>query len=511
MSRFQKFTRSLLSGYLLLGANIVYTLASVPLALHYLSAKEFGLWAVIMQVTMNLQLLVDLGMSGAVSRILIDHKDDANSTGYGTVIQTGGLAMLIQGGLVALVGGLVSLGLPQWMNVPPEFWRVFQALMIWQCVLLGLSFPLRLCTFVLQAHQRYDVCNYATVGGFAVNLLALWAGFHWQLGLSSMLLASAANLIFINGYCLVAVGRLRLLPAKGCWGRADWRAFREIFAYANDIFLLSVGQVLMSVSQTPVISATLGLEAAALWSVATKVFMLAQQMITRILDFSSAAFAEMMVRNEREKLQARFRDVVMLTAAVGALVCLLVAVCNRSFLAIWTHGRFFWSGADDLLMAGFVIAYTSTRCHTGLACLTKQIRAMKYLYLLEGVVFVGLSLLLAPRLRLAGVIASGLVSNLLCSGLYGLWRTTGYFQISTREVLVGWLAAPGRMFLVVLAAAVALWFATRALPPGPQFLVNTAVLGVFGGGCLWKIGLSESLRHEVAGLLRKARAKILKR
>ena len=50
MSRFKRFTHSLLSGYVLLGANILYTFASVPLALHYLSKKEIGLWGVVTQI-----------------------------------------------------------------------------------------------------------------------------------------------------------------------------------------------------------------------------------------------------------------------------------------------------------------------------------------------------------------------------------------------------------------------------------------------------------------------------
>ena len=37
MSRLKNFTRSLLSGYAQIAVNVLYTLASVPLALHYLS------------------------------------------------------------------------------------------------------------------------------------------------------------------------------------------------------------------------------------------------------------------------------------------------------------------------------------------------------------------------------------------------------------------------------------------------------------------------------------------
>src|SRR5574337_1296470 len=108
MSRFKRFAHSLVSGYALLAANILYTLVSVPLALHYLSTEEFGLWMLVTQVCNFNQIVIDLGMSGAVARILIDHKDDADSTAYGAVIQTGFLVLLVQGALMAVVGGLIS-------------------------------------------------------------------------------------------------------------------------------------------------------------------------------------------------------------------------------------------------------------------------------------------------------------------------------------------------------------------------------------------------------------------
>ncbi len=72
MSRFKRFAHSLVSGYLLLGTNVVFTLAQVPLALHYLTKNEFGLWALTTQITGYLMML-DLGMSGSLVRNLIDH------------------------------------------------------------------------------------------------------------------------------------------------------------------------------------------------------------------------------------------------------------------------------------------------------------------------------------------------------------------------------------------------------------------------------------------------------
>src|SRR5438045_1509867 len=117
MSRFRNAARSLTSGYAAMGANALYTLASVPLALHYLSKEEFGLWALVTQVGGYL-LLIDFGISGASTRILIDHKDKKVEGGYGSVIKTGALVLLVQGACIALGGVLLGFFLPGILDVP---------------------------------------------------------------------------------------------------------------------------------------------------------------------------------------------------------------------------------------------------------------------------------------------------------------------------------------------------------------------------------------------------------
>jgi O-antigen/teichoic acid export membrane protein len=509
MSRIKRFAHSLASGYLLLGVNVIYTLASVSLALHYLSIKEFGLWAVVAQVAMNLHLLVDFGMSGSVSRILIDHKDDSNSTSYGTVIQTGFLALLVQGIVLAAIGSLTALWLPHWMKIPAEFRQIFFWLMIGQCALLGVSFAGRIFTFILQAHQRYDWCNYAQIGGFIFNLLGLWLGFKWKLGLYSLLVAAAANMIFASGLSVIMVWRLCLLPSKGRWGHANWTTFREIFSYANDIFLLSLGYMLISLSQMPVISRTLGLEAAAVWSVASKAFTFAQQLIFKILDFSSGAFAEMMVRGEHERLKFRFREVIILTGSASMAVGLAVALCNESFLKIWTHDRIFWGTKNDFLFACMMIVYANTRCHIGFAGTTKQIRAMKYIYFVEGISFVLFSLLLSKKFGLLGIMFSALLTDLAFSGTYGIYRTTIYFHVSVGEILSDWYKKPAQFFAAFLIVAVLIWFATRSLNPFAQITIDAISISSVGALLFWQLGLDKHLKDEGRKVIQKLKNRFL--
>ena len=168
MSRLKQFTRSLVSGYVLLGANIFYTLASVPLALHYLGKAEFGLWALTSQLGGYI-LLIDLGMSTSVSRILIDHKDDRANGAYGSVIKTGALVGAVQGALIILAGTVLSFLAGSLLNVPADLQREFIWLMAGQSVLLGVNFATRIFGQLLFAHQRLDVANYEKLGGFLLS------------------------------------------------------------------------------------------------------------------------------------------------------------------------------------------------------------------------------------------------------------------------------------------------------------------------------------------------------
>src|ERR1039458_8501512 len=99
MSRLKNFSRNLAASYLQLGVNAVYSLISIPLILHWLPKAEFGLWALLVQL-MGYMALVDLGMTSAVARLLVDHKDDRGNGQYGSLLKTAFLVSLAQGILI---------------------------------------------------------------------------------------------------------------------------------------------------------------------------------------------------------------------------------------------------------------------------------------------------------------------------------------------------------------------------------------------------------------------------
>ena len=497
MSRFRRVIHGVASGYLLLAVTAVYALASVPVALHYLSKERFGLWTLMSAIAGYLSL-VDVGMSSSVARLLIDHKDDPKKGNYGSLIKTGWLVLGVQGAVAFVAGFALSSWIAELLLIPQDLRADFIALLRWQSLGVGLSFGSRIFMQILNAHQRMDLSNYFMAGSLVMNFALLWGFFH--IGCDVFSLAWASLLTTFGGavICWAACFRLRLVPPAGAWGRASWSLFRELFAYGKDLFLVALGTQMILASQAMIITRQLGLESAATWNVGTRTFSLVAQAIWRIFDASAPALSEMMVRGERRLLRDRYRSIVVLTAAVSGFAAVTFALCNSTFVTVWTNHKIFWAPLNDLLLGVWMIVTSLLHCHNSVPLLAKNVGAMRYIYFIEGLVFIALAYLAAPVLGLPGIIASSVFCSSVFSGAYGVWRITKYFGFTYSEVALGWLGPMGRLLLLFspLAALVALVGAR--LPEPWMTLAIKAVIGGGLGACLFlRFGLTPSLQREL--------------
>ena len=230
---------------------------------------------------------------------------------------------------------------------------------------------------------------------------------------------------------------------------------------------------------------------------------MAQQFVARVLDSSAGGLAEMLVRKESGQLQKRFRDLVAISAVMAVAASAGIALMNGTFVEVWTSGKVTWAPWNNYLLACVLFSTAVTRCHIGLVGINKQICGMKFIYLIEGLAFVSLSVLLVPRLGLAGLLIAALACNVAITGVYGISRTASYFGISRRAV-AAWTARP----LWVLLIAAGIFELTRipafaASKPLLQLFAESVIFCIVVIPALWFVGMTANLRAELQGLLAK--------
>lgn len=496
MSRFRRFAHSLISGYVLLGANIFYTLGSVPLALKYLSKSEFGLWALTSAIAQYIAL-IDFGMTGT-SRILIDYKDERDAGNYGSVIQTFVLVSVAQGLVIVVVGVGLAFGLVPLLHIPSEQEHQFFLLTAAQSGLLAFTFLPRVLNFILAAHQRNDLLNYSQSIMLGLNFCITWLAFTKRQGVYSNLwgqFASVGALAGCYGFCAYW---LKLFPAKGCWGKPAWNRFWDLFRYGRDVFLYVLGTQLINASQTLLLTRVLGLDAAAVWSVCTRAYAVVTLLIFRIFDYAAPAIAEMIVRNEKELLLRRFNSLVLFSVSGSVLAGSIFAVCNQPFVHFWTSGRISWPSLNDALLAVWMVLQAPARCHLGLVGQAKQFGFMRYLPSLEGAFFLVVSLLVLRSGGVSAMLMASIVGSLLFSTPYGMWRSGKYFHLTWKFAFIRWWLPPVRLAVALIPIGLLTRWLLRSLPALPQAIIAGAIIGMLGLVLLLLIGFDESLRAELS-------------
>jgi len=492
MSRSKRYFNSLLSGYVLLGVNVLFTLASVPLALHFLGKEEFGLWALTSQIASYI-VLMDFGLTAAASRILIDYKDHENPGEYGGTIQTGALVGLSQAGLVFLVGAGLAFVIGPMLHIPAKLEQTFFWLVVCQGGITAAMFATRIISHILTANQRSDVNNYSGALSLMVNFGVMWWGFAHGVGIFSMLWGQATGLMFALALNWIGCFRLKLFPRQGAWGRPTWGKFRELFVFGRDYFLFALGNQFVNASQVVLLTRLFGLDTAAVWSVCTRFYLLLVQVIGRIFEFSCSALAEMMVRGERELLLRRFREIAVLSSNLAVVAAALLAVGNGPFVEVWTAGKIQWSPWNDLLLAIWLIIIIAVRMHTGLVGQTKAFRFMRYLCYLEGLSFICLTVLLRRFGGITIMLIVSIVCSLCFSFRYGLLRTREYFHLSWED-LARWHRSTLTLVVTVAPVAVLVWWLSRNLPALERLIGGSMVLGIWTTCMFLRYGLAPSLR-----------------
>ena len=504
MSRAKRFASALASGYLALAANVVYTVLSIPLALRFLTREEFGLWAVVAQITGYFTLL-DFGVGQSVSRILIDYKDDVNGGEYGATLKTACIVFVFQAAGIFFVGAFGSHLLAGLLQIPPHLRSGFQMLMFLQCSVAALNFVTTPFWLPLWSHQRSDIVNLAAVAVFVANGLFLWLGFHAGLRYYSLALANFAGMVVQISITSRATFKLGFVPSYQKWGKITGAKFREIFGFSRDLFVLQVANQFISASQIVLVSRLIGLDAAGVWSVCTKGFTLAQQIVFKILDFSAPGFSEMVVRGETARFRERLGTIVSVTAVAAALFAILGAFGNRTLILFWTGGKVTWNQLADICAALYLFFTCVTRCYTGVTGIVKRIGNFKYISLLEGVLVVLGSVCLAPSLHFAGVFLAAILANLICSGLYGVNFVSKRFDATRFSVTLKWLN-PALRFAGMFAclAGPIFWIGGqfRGLLP---FVLAVILAGVTGSVLAFLVGLRKEVRTEILSLAKELR------
>ena len=412
--RYRRIATAVLSGGTARALSALITLISLPLAVRYLGAERYGVWATIVSVAVWANLL-DLGIAHTLTNFISrayahQNKIEAGRALTNALTVTGAAAVLAGCGFIAVWAHInwtavfnASSALQQQVR-----WTVLIAAFL---VLLGL--PLNLGAKVFAGYQELATYNKSIALGTMCSLLGLALGV-W-LGVSMPLL-------FLLSYgCMTAVAAgtmawLVLWQKPWLRPKATYLSRQvtlELLSTGWSFLLIHAAAIVVFSSDNIIVSHYLGAPEVTPYSVTWRVVGIGAVLQALAFPALWPAYAEAQARGDVAWVRQTFSVAMRATVALNLAWAALLTVLGQAAIRLWAGPAAVPSLSLLVAMAVWsVIAGVATAQSCLLGALNRT-RVQAVASSLAAVVNIVLSIVLVTRIGSLGVILGTIISYIV--------------------------------------------------------------------------------------------------
>jgi hypothetical protein len=387
-------------------------LVLVPLTLHYLGARSYGLWLATGEL-LGYAALADLGVLGVLPWMIAEEDGRGDRVAMRRLLSNG----FTVGAMVGFC--YVALAVALWQVLPAAL-RLSASdrnLLVGPLAVLvaisGATYPLRVFSALVAGVQDVRFSGAIGVAQVSASLVITVAMLARGFGLYALAVAAAASNLIPVLACTCRSFLVTPDLLRG-WPRPTWPAVRVLFANGLGGWLGAFGWQLQAASNSLVITATGHPEWVPIYSCTARLSAMATQVAWLIPDAGLIGLAQLHgERRGPERLGGVVQTMVRLHLLLGGAAACCVLAVNPSFTIHWVGAEFFGGMPLHLLLAfGIVVSSFTHGLVTSASVIGNRLR-VGALTLACGAVQVPCAFALAYLLGLSGIAAAGLVTGAL--------------------------------------------------------------------------------------------------
>ena len=390
------------------------SLLTLPLAVRYLGAERYGVWATITTTAVWINLL-DLGIANTLTNEIsrayaLDDKKAARR------YFTNALALtLAVAGAVGLLFTCFA-GQVRWariFNVGTSISATeVQHTVVAALGLMLLALPCNLVSKLLAGYQELHRYSVASAIGAAASLAGLALGIAMHVGMPVLYLMSLGCMTLSNLVMLLVVlwHKPWLVPKASA---VDLLAVKDLLASGSSFFLIQVAAVVVFSSDNLIVSHYLGASEVTPYSVAWRLAGLSAVIQSLMFPALWPAYSEAYAKHEYQWIRQTFTTTLKGIVALNVLCAVGLVLFGRGVIRIWA-GPAAVPGVYLLIAMGiWIVVNGFMSVESCLLAALNRIRAQAVLSIVAAALNVALSLVLVRHVGAIGVIGGTILSYLV--------------------------------------------------------------------------------------------------
>jgi O-antigen/teichoic acid export membrane protein len=392
--------------------TIAATYVLTPFLVHSLGTEGYGTWTLITSLTGYVGLMA-LGVPMACVRYLSAHVAERDTAKANQVIGTcAGLYLVIGAGALLFGAGLTAAFREYAIPAPFQAEAGFAyGLMV---LYVSAGFIGLLPEGILFAHLDFVRRNAIRISGVALRLALTVGLLKLHPSLVVLALIQLACLAFDFGVALVLIRR-RYPEVRIRLSDFDRATVRRIFSFSVYVLVLHAGVRLTWESDALVIGARLGVAAVPFYAVANSLVVYLMDFIVAIAAVVFPAATRLHAEQRHDELRGIFLQWSKVALSLSLLAGLFLIVLGPAFLGQWIDPGFEQPAGQvlQILMASCLLFLPVRGVAQPILMGVGKPRNPTLMFLAAGLLNVGLSLMLARPLGLAGVALGTAIPNAL--------------------------------------------------------------------------------------------------
>ncbi len=412
--RYKRIASAVVSGGAARVLSSLLTLISLPLAVRYLGAERYGVWATVVSVAVWVNLL-DLGIAYSLTNVVSQayaHNDRAEAVrGFSNALAVTLGAVMLTGGVFFLFWQRVN-----WvavLNAAPALQHEVRTTILVAGILMLVGLPLNLASKVFAGYQELHTYNKSLALGSVCSLVGLAVGVWLRVSMPVLFL------LFYGSLTTVAAATLFWLVL---WHKPWLRPRLEFLDRNTALGLLSTGwsflliqaaAIVVFSTDNIIVSHYLGAAEVTPYSITWRVVGLGAVLQALVFPALWPAYAEAQARGDVAWIRRTFSMVMRATIALNLAWAAVLVVFGRMAIRVWAGpagvppfslllAMALWS-----MIAGFA---TAESCLLGAL---NRTRVQAVASAIAAISNVALSIFLVTRLGSLGVILATIISYIV--------------------------------------------------------------------------------------------------
>lgn len=426
-----------------LGVNLIIGLLLIPYLITHLGKENYGIWVLVGSL-LGYYGLLRLGVGAGIMRYVPFYlgRDDSKSTSE--IVSTGLAIFLLVGLVIFAISMLVAEPIARFYKSGPELASLIRILGI----AAAFGCPMYILDACIRSHERWVAANFVTIASSVARALGLACCVYFGYSIIEM------------GYVVLAVTAFSLalmcvVFVRSCPG-INLRPSMVKFSSAQTLISFGILTIIITLAYSLtmqghglIIGKVISLEAVAIYAIPVLLIGNVRGLSIAPARVFWPRFAYLDGQDNSKKAASLFIRGTRLSAIFASGIMLIVFTLGPCFILLWV-GEDFRAACPVLLFlaAGYLIECSQAIMPHLLGGTGRQ-GTQAIFAAVEGVIGIGLGILLTWQLGLVGMAIGFMISIVLIRGLICPWYTCRLLGINILHYYINLIMRPWLTLLIL--------------------------------------------------------------